>query len=598
MTSPLVLALPLIEGEALSGFVSRIAKLYETTPRDFCSDLGMQWPSLCTGRDGQLDRLAWLCGLPLKTLQDHHIRKVAHGRYQIGRTLGTTGVLRRTSGRLCPKCAVAALESSGAVGLFHLLEWSVTCVCVCVTHACPLIQLPRSENSHRAYDFASRVLQHKSLIMTAAEISPTMRETSFEAYVRHRVRKGPKQDWLEQLDLTYLHRCCLTLGATLSGRRSVPFINLPRDEGRTLCELGFRHLIQGPSGLCAALEKSYHKDSSKRPYVSADMGPFYDWLHDVHTDPALSHLVDTTRKHIFDTYPASAEKEVFGQRPPKQQLYTMADARIQSGLGTTFLKRLLGHMNAHTEDVALKRTDVTLGELESVMDFWRSLVKLGEAASLLGVLPEQVKRLQDLGVLKTVKLTSTLRYVERGQIVDILEKVGALPKASTASSAVPLRNFCRSNRLPIEKLVALWVREGFSDGFFRGDGRGLHQIMVDPEIETTRDDILLVDDLTVMETARFLKINVQAIRKLRDAGYLEEIQRRNLDTNHVKGFITKDSIQKFQRDFVTLGQAAEKQKVRAIHLAQKLDRIGIEPIECKTGYVRVYSTSDWADLQT
>lgn len=52
------------------------------------------------------------------------------------------------------------------------------------------------------------------------------------------------------------------------------------------------------------------------------------------------------------------------------------------------------------------------------------LMELGEAASLLGILPEQVKRLQDLGVLKAVKLTSTLRYVERDQIVDILEKVG------------------------------------------------------------------------------------------------------------------------------------------------------------------------------
>ncbi|MBT8155165.1 hypothetical protein KMP13_15060 [Epibacterium ulvae] len=241
--------------------------------------------------------------------------------------------------------------------------------------------------------------------MTAAETSTTMRETSFEAYVRQRIRKGPKQDWLEQLDLTHLHRCCVTLGASLSGYHSVPFLNLPPDEARMLCELGFEHLIKGPSGLCAGLEKSYHKDSSRRPYVSSDMGPFYNWLQDVHTDPALSLLVDTTREHIFETYPASPEKEVFGQRPPKRQLYTMADARIQTGLGTTFLKRLLGHINAETDDVALKRTDVTLEELKSAMSFWHSLAKLGEAASLLGILPEQVKKLRDLGTLKTVKLS-------------------------------------------------------------------------------------------------------------------------------------------------------------------------------------------------
>lgn len=229
--------------------------------------------------------------------------------------------------RLCPRCAVVALESEGPQGLFHLLEWSVICINTCVIHACPLIQLPRSENSHTAYDFASRVLEHKSVVLVAAETKATMPETPFEAYIRQRIRNGPSKDWLNHLDLTHLHRCCLSLGASLSGHRSVPFLTLPQDEGRRLCELGFKHLIKGPSGLCAALEQSYHKDSSRRPYVSADMGPFYRWLHDVHDDPALLQLVETTRKHIFATYPASPEKEVFGQRPPKQKLYTMADAQ-------------------------------------------------------------------------------------------------------------------------------------------------------------------------------------------------------------------------------------------------------------------------------
>ena len=596
MTSPLVVTLPLIEGEALSGYISRSAKLYETTPRDFCSDLGMQWPALCTGHEDQLNRLAWLSDLPLKTLQNHHIRKLTKGQYQIGCTQGSKGVLRRTSGRLCPKCAVAAMEEKGGTGLFHMLEWSVICVNTCLTHACPLIELPRSENSHRAYDFASRVLEHRHVVVTAAETSTTMQETSFEAYVRQRIRKGAKQDWLEQLDLTHLHRSCMTLGASLSGYGSVPFLNLPRDEGRALCELGFRHLIKGPSGFCAGLEKSYNKERSNRPCAGADMRPFYRWLHDVHTDPALVNLVDTTREHIFKTYPASPEKEVFGQRPPKRQLYTMADARVETGLGTAFIKRLLGYMNADTDAVALKRTDVTSDELKSVISFWQSLANLGEAAALLGILPEQIKKLQDLGALKTVRLTSALRYVERSEIVEILEKVAALPKAGDVSPAVPLRNFCRSNRLPVEKIATICLAEDAPNGFFRGVGCGLHQIMVDPETEFGRDDILLNDDLPAMEAARFLKISVQSIRKLRDAGYLQEIQKRNPDTNHVKRFVTKISIQKFQREFVTLGQAAERQDVRANHLAQKFDRDGIGPIDCQTGFVRVYSINDLPNL--
>jgi hypothetical protein len=126
-----------------------------------------------------------------------------------------------------------------------------------------------------------------------------MKETPFEAYVRQRIRHGTSQDWLRGLDLTYLHRCCITLGASLSGLSSAPLGSLPDEEERRLCELGFTHLIKGPSGLRAALEKAYHHDQSKKPSVGADIGLFYRWLHRVHQDPSLAGLVDTTREYIL-----------------------------------------------------------------------------------------------------------------------------------------------------------------------------------------------------------------------------------------------------------------------------------------------------------
>jgi hypothetical protein len=541
--------------------------------------------------------MAWLFGLSLKTLQKHSIRKATFGPYQIGRAQATTGVLNRTSGRHCPKCVANVLATNGAEGLFQRLEWSITCVHACFDHACPLIQLPRSENSHSAYDFASRVLQNRSLVIEASKANKKMKENHFEAYVRQRIHHGTSQDWLSGLDLTYLHRCCITLGASLSGFSTTPISRLPDEEVRALCELGFKHVIRGPSGLRAALKKAHHHDRSRRPSIGADIGSFYHWLHRAHKDPALASLVDTTRKHIFETYPASLEKEIFGQTPRTRQLYTMADVRIRTGLGTTFIKTLLGYLYGLTDDEALKRNDVTSDEFNSLVDFWRSIAKLKEAASLLGVLPDQVKKLQEIHVLKTIKITSTLRYVEREQIGTILHKVSKLPVAGPRTSSVSLLRFCRSNRLAIEKVVQFWLNDKDKRGFYRGDGHGLHQIMLDPEIEITREDTMLHGDLMVPEAARFLKINVHAIRKLRDAGYLPEVRRRNPDTNHLKGFITKTSIQDFKREFVTLGQAAKSLRIPANHLAQRLDEKGFETIDCKSGYVRVYSASDWARIK-
>jgi hypothetical protein len=110
----------------------------------------------------------------------------------------------------------------------------------------------------------------------------------------------------------------------------------------------------------------------------------------------------------------------------------MADVRICTGFGTAFIKTLLGYLNNQTEEEASKRNDVTTDELKSVLDFWQSIVKLQEAASLLGVLPDQIKKLQEINVLKTIKITSTLRYVEKAQIESTLQKIAALQKANAA----------------------------------------------------------------------------------------------------------------------------------------------------------------------
>ena len=597
MNPPLLITLPLIEGEAISGYVSRMAMLYETTPRDFCTDLGMRWPSLCTGSETEVNQLSWLLNVPTKTLKGHLIKKLAHGRYQIGWAQATTGVLRRTSGRLCPQCVVSALECDSPVGFFHRLEWSLSCMHVCFVHECPLIQLPKAENSHKAYDFTSRVLQHLSLIRQAAETDIKTPETTFEISVRRRVQKGPEQNWLQSLDLTQLHRSSFTLGASLARFRTESWNNLPKEEHRALCNLGFNSLAKGPGGLRSSLEQLYHQNKSKKPCVSDDFRPFYRWLLTNQTAPNLDQFVEITRKHIIENYPVPLKKGVLGQRSPDQKVYAMSEARSQIGLGAAFAKTLLGHINGQTPLEASKRTEISADELQTMKVFWNGLANLREAAALLGIQPEQVKKLQEIGFLKTVRLSSTLRYVEHTQITAILEKVAKLPKAYPCLTLVPLKQFCRGKQRSLEKVVKFWMDDPSFGGFYLGEGVGLHQIMVSPQVEIAPEDATLTQDLAVTDAARFLKITVASIRHLRDAGYLQEIRRRNPDTNHIKGFITKASIERFQQKYVTLGQAAKRLETRAHQLAQRIDAFGLETIDCPSGYVRVYSMSDWVKIK-
>ncbi len=588
MTAPLVQALSFIEGETLSGYVSRNAKLHETTPRDFCSDLGMRWPFLCSGYDDQIEQLAWLTGEPLNMLRNWRTQKVGIGRYKVGQAIASTGVLRRTAVRLCPKCVSSALSEHGPHGVFQFLEWSVLCIERCTQHGCPLIILPSEGHSHATYDFVSRVLEYQDEIARAAESSEVLLETSFENYVRQRIWFGPIDDWLQDFDLTLVHRASMSLGAALCGIREKHLKHIPDAEMRNFCQVGFERLVGGPDAYDKALRDLHRQSTADGPSYTIDMGPHYHWLREVQAEPAINELIDVTRKFVFETYPTPSGKKVFGQSPERRVWLTMDEARKRTGCGVVFLKKLLGHLDGSSEAEALKRTEVHVKDVPRVRDYMNRLINLKDAASQLGILPQQVKGLQNRGVLGTVKITSSLRYLSREEIAELITQLENLPETLVGRSVAPLKEFCRAKGIPLTRVIDLWRRGELDGKICRGNGKGLQAIEVDWDALCDKMKVQLDQDLTLPETASYLKISVISIRHLRDHGYLTQIQRRNPDTNHLKSYLSQSSIQEFERNYITLGQMASRQKVASIHLARQLDRDDIHPIICGKEQVRVY----------
>lgn len=592
MTRPLILALPFIEGETLTGYVSRNAKRHETTPRDFCSDLGMRWPSLCSGHDAQIERLSWLTGEPLEMLRKWRTKKIKIGHYKLGSAYASTAILRRTAIRLCPQCVTSALTEAGPEGVFQMLEWSVLSINRCMRHGCPLMSLPSAQHSHTTYDFVGRVLEHRTTIQQASHEFEALPESRFETYVRTRIWSGPQQgDWLSDLDLTLIHRACLTLGAALQGYKGEMPGDLPMPETRSLCELGFQNLVNSKATFRTTLHKLHNASTTERPYYSADLGPFYHWLREVHADLSLAELVQVVQDHVFETYPTPTDKKVFGRKPDTQNWLTIDDARKRAGFGAVFLKQLLGHMEGISEVEALKRTDVHVDEIKKVRSYWQSLSRLGQAASDLGLLPAQIKSLQNLGVLSTVKVTSSQRYLKRKEIDDLLNRVTDLPDSLPGKSVLPIKEFCRAKGVHLTRVIDLWIQGKLDGKICRGEGCGLHAIEVDWDALCGKAGIRLDRDLKLAEAASYLQISVISIRHLRDHGFLTQVEYRNPDTNHLRSYISKKSIQEFERTYITLGQMASRQEVASIHLARQLDRDDIHPIICGKEFVRVYKKS-------
>ena len=163
-----------------------------------------------------------------------------------------------------------------------------------------------------------------------------------------------------------------------------------------------------------------------------------------------------------------------------------------------------------------------------------------------------------------------------------------LPPVSAEGGFLPVRAFCRRDGIALPKVIKAFCERTLSGDVRRGQGPGLHALHIEFDAMKSERDISLSQDITLPEAATYLRINIISIRKLRDAGYLKQIQKRNPDTNHVKSYLTLESIRAFERRWITLGQMAEVEGSEPYHLARKLDRDGAVPISCFTGFVRVY----------
>ena len=274
--------------------------------------------------------------------------------------------------------------------------------------------------------------------------------------------------------------------------------------------------------------------------------------------------------------------------PAEQKWLTMQEATKRSGFGAVFLKKLLGHMEGISEEEAIKRTDVHVDEIHKAQIYWQSLMNLQDAARYLGILRDQVKGLQNRSVLDTIKVTSSLRYLKREQVNRLLIGVLNLPETLEGRSVVPLKDFCREKGVGIARLIELWTCGDLEGQLCRGEGVGLQAIEVSWDALCGVERVELDRDLMLPEVARYLKISIISIRHLRDHGYLSELTKRNPDTNRIKSYISKDSVSKFEQNFVTLGQMAFRQRVTPIHLARALDRDYVQPVYCGKNLVRVY----------
>ncbi|SLN55982.1 TniQ family protein [Ruegeria meonggei] len=580
--------LPFTERETPSSYVARLARLYTSTPRDFCSDLGMRWPHICSAHLDQLATLSLLTRVPLNTLEQGAARLIGPCRYLVGLSSATNGTLRRATIRICPRCIVEAMEASGPESAFQLLEWLVLPIRTCAKHAVPLLQLPNASHAHLTYDVIEQVARHRDLILEAAQVAKTRGRSSFETYLSRRIKNGVCGDWLDSLDLTHLHQAALTLGMTLAMDRGVSRSDLDFDQERTAMSAGFEFLKNGPETLKSELERARRRSSSRRSYFTTDMGEFYTWLKETEEDPATAVLRACVQDFVRENYPLQTGAKVLGTEISAPKLITLERARELHGVGEVRVRGILAHLRGKNARDLSYMKDVSHEDLAAVLDFWSGLQNIKSTAVQLNIHPVQVKALIRQNVLEAYRFGTSLRYVPTSSVQDLLTRLAGLRIASRARHRVPLSEYSRQSGVALARVVADWAADRLTGVWRDPDVEGLAGILIDCAEILEKSERVFSGDLSLLDTAARLRISVGSIRLLRDGGYLKQIKVRNPDTQHYRFYITEESIQIFEKSYVTLGQMAEQFEIAAIHLGPALDRREVETIPCDAGFVRAY----------
>ena len=117
---------------------------------------------------------------------------------------------------------------------------------------------------------------------------------------------------------------------------------------------------------------------------------------------------------------------------------------------------LLGFIEGIPNEEVLKRTEISAEGTQRVCAFRAKLTTFAEVTKQLGIFPEQLKALQNLGVLTTLKLLSSRRYLFREEVAQLLSDVAALPGSLPGKSTAPLREFCRVRGIRLARVISMW----------------------------------------------------------------------------------------------------------------------------------------------
>ncbi|WFU10295.1 TniQ family protein [Rhizobium sp. CB3090] len=577
---------PLLEDESLTSFCSRFAAANVKSAPDFCLDMGFQYSDVINGKEVAIQTLAELSRISID-----QIRRASIGKDGKNWIVGGEAILEkfyvRTGLRVCPLCFAEDEKSSERMpGTRRYMRkiWPLQFVRTCQHHNCALNDFGRSLlTSIRCHDLIEN--------LSVAEIDPGFGAvrprpmTDFERFAIDRLngirRHGSILDAMSLDRGGYLAQI---IGTGLLFGKDADQESLDDERLWQAGAEGYNYLSRGVTGLHDAMDVFHERAKN---YVSViGGGKLYGRFYSImwhQKDPAWDDVKKAMHEYAFASLPLSKSANVFGTSDTARYL-SEKELRQTFGVRPTLLRKFAVAMNLM--DVCSSNSGAMSREAAyKAYELMEDSILPAEAAAMVGVSYAQFTKFRQAGIFSpSIKAMRQVGLNERFSRKALQAVVDGLRPDRTGSfeDLLPLNAAAKACGLQMPEIILLLQSKRLRNLTWDNHKVGFDAIRVDPkEIQSLCRTAALVD-LTMAEADEILRIGVDNLKVLCNAGYVTSYMAKN-SQNRLIRYIVAEDLHAFYDKYATVRGAVRRHQVTLKRLQLALRLSNVKAVIAKAG---------------
>ena len=590
MTGPLWLRVPHRKGESPQSLLSRLAACNGIGVADFCRDMILPIARVADGTLSVIELLADLAGTDRTALLHDAARNVGDRWTLSGETLIRT-MLRRDRLLVCACCLAEDLAGSTSTSAaYGRASWHIDQVRTCTIHDVVLLETPKvAPTSIAVHDFATRVRSMLDDIGSYVQASVPRSASGLERYLVARLQGLSQVRWLDAFPFHVVALISERVGAVALFGPQAGFGGLNDDAWRVAGDAGFEILRLGPDSLVHMLD-TLRLDHGARLHTNSlgrvAYGSLWDFLLRAGQSPEYDPIRQVVAEQVGRYRAVNGDCEILGFVVPKSKVHSIRSAALATGRHPARLRDILAHKGLIPADhgdkpdgsvtfdadaaaavLSTVAEQLTLVQVEAYLHAPRSPVRtLYEAGLITPAIHLRRERTGWLG-FEPRTLDEFMASLLRGAVARETAGPGEMNIQSAARRAH--RGIAEVTRWVLDRKLG-WVGRLTSV-------RGFLSVLVraDEVVALARGPE--VDGSAAHSITKRLRVEYKAVRALIENGMLLTIVVANPATKVMGKVVTHDSLERFEKDFVSLTMLARERGMHRLKLKHRLRLIELKP---------------------